>query len=146
MQSPKYRRIHQDRWVEQRVFLPGRVKAAWDVELAAAALAAEAAAEEEDPSELLAFEDAAVAEDDPVAEAEPEAVGVAMVLTVDNPLTEAAGVTVPDAAVDVAFAEVADAEVLLDMDMEPELMDDPEMLLDIWVTEEASALIVDEEK
>lgn len=71
-------------------FLPGRVKAAWDVELAAAALAAEAAAKEaaaegEDPSELLAFEDAAVAEDDPVAEAEPEVVGVAMVLTVDNP-------------------------------------------------------------
>lgn len=70
--------------------MPGRVKAAWDVELAAAALAAEAAAkeaaaEEEDPSELLAFEDAAVAEDDPVAEAEPEVVGVAMVLTVDNP-------------------------------------------------------------
>lgn len=59
-------------------------------------------------------------------------------------LTEAAGVTVPGAEVDVAFAEVADAEVLLDMDMEPELMDDPEMLLDIWVTEEASALIVDE--
>lgn len=52
--------------------------------------------------------------------------------------------TVPGAEVDVAFAEVADAEVLLDMDMEPELMDDPEMLLDIWVTEEASALIVDE--
>ena len=76
-------------------FLPGRAKAVWDVELAAAALAEDAAIEEEIESaaDVAVEEDAPEsapaelleAEDDPVADAEPESVGVALVPTVDNP-------------------------------------------------------------
>lgn len=93
-------------------FLPGRVNAACEVELAAAALAEEAAAAEDEAesaaevaeaadedapedalAELVALlelapddaEDVAEAEVDPVADAEPESVGVALVLTVDKP-------------------------------------------------------------
>lgn len=172
-------------------FLPGRVKAAWEVELAAAALAEEAAAEDEaesaaeeaaaeEEAESAAedadvavveeeapedAEDVAEAEDDPVADAEPESVGVALVPTVDNPykfqivirvrslqplswqgtgvltLTERAAAAVPDAA-----AEVAEVEVLLDPDAEletePEPMDIEPLLLDICVVEDISALMV----
>lgn len=174
-------------------FLPGRVKAAWEVELAAAALAEEAAAEDEaesaaeeaaaeEEAESAAedadvavveeeapedAEDVAEAEDDPVADAEPESVGVALVPTVDNPykfqiiirvrslqplswqgtgvltLTERAGAAVPDAA-----AEVAEVELLLDPDAEPEPEPEPEpmdiepLLLDICVVEDISALMV----
>lgn len=76
-------------------FLPGRAKAVWDVELAAAALAEDAAVGEEIESaaDVAAEEDAPEfvpvelleAEDDPVADAEPESVGVALVPAVDNP-------------------------------------------------------------
>ena len=56
-------------------------------------------------------------------------------------LTEAAGAMVPD-----TVTEAADAEVLLDVDVAPELTDDPDVPLDIWVIEEMSALIVDDEE
>jgi hypothetical protein len=139
-------------------FFPGRVKAAWDVELAAAAVAEEGVCEEEaesaadvaDAPELALLEPLALALED----AEDDPVGVALVLTVDNPLTETAEVMVPDAMLLDVVEEGTDAELLLDMGTEPELMDDPDMplelepmddpdmLLDMWVIEDISALVV----